>query len=113
MENNFEIILTDFETGAVRLSKQIDLNNIFNFNFELLKEVLTTIIKNQINLKKKFEEKFKKQDKTIESLNSKFIELNQKEIINFSPQNITKLDKRINKLETKIELINEELDKSK
>ena len=55
MENNYEIILTDFATGEVQLSKQAELNNLFNI--EHLKEVLTTIIKNQINLKKQFEEK--------------------------------------------------------
>ena len=111
MENNYEIILTDFATGEVQLSKQAELNNLFNF--ELLKEVLTTIIKNQINLKKQFEEKSLKQNKLLDTLNNKFIEFNQKEILNFSPQEFIKLKDRINKLEIKIEQINDELDKSK
>jgi hypothetical protein len=111
MENNYEIILTDFATGEVQLSKQAELNNLFNF--ELLKEVLTTIIKNQINLKKQFEEKSLKQNKLLDTLNNKFIEFNQKEILNFSPQEFIKLKERINKLEIKIEQINDELDKSK
>ena len=111
MENNYEIILTDFATGEVQLSKQAELNNLFNF--ELLKEVLTTIIKNQINLKKQFEEKSLKQNKLLDALNNKFIEFNQKEILNFSPQEFIKLKERINKLEIKIEQINDELDKSK
>lgn len=111
MENNYEIILTDFATGEVQLSKQAELNNLFNF--ELLKEVLTTIIKNQINLKKQFEEKSLKQNKFLDALNNKFIEFNQKEILNFSPQEFIKLKERINKLEIKIEQINDELDKSK
>ena len=108
---NYEIILTDFATGEVQLSKKAELNNIFNF--QLLKEVLATIIKNQINLKKQFEEKSLKQNKLIDTLNNKFIEFNQKEIFNFSPQELIKLNNRINKLETKIEQINDELDKSK
>ena len=111
MENNYEIILTDFATGEVQLSKQAELNNLFNF--ELLKEVLTTIIKNQINLKKQFEEKSLKQNKLLDALNNKFIEFNQKEILNFSPQEFIKLKERINKLEIKIEQINDELDKRK
>lgn len=111
MENNYEIILTDFATGEVQLSKQAELNNLFNF--ELLKEVLTTIIKNQINLKKQFEEKSLKQNKLLDTLNNKFIEFNQKEILNFSPHEFIKLKERINKLEIKIEQINDELDKSK
>ena len=111
MENNYEIILTDFATGEVQLSKQAELNNLFNF--ELLKEVLTTIIKNQINLKKQFEEKSLGQNKLLDALNNKFIEFNQKEILNFSPQEFIKLKERINKLEIKIEQINDELDKSK
>ena len=111
MENNYEIILTDFATGEVQLSKQAELNNLFNF--ELLKEVLTTIIKNQINLKKQFEEKSLKQNKLIDTLNNKFIEFNQKEILNFSPKELIKLTNRVNKLETKIGQINDELDKSK
>lgn len=111
MENNYEIILTDFATGEVQLSKQAELNNLFNF--ELLKEVLTTIIKNQINLKKQFEEKSLKQNKLLDALYNKFIEFNQKEILNFSPQEFIKLKERINKLEIKIEQINDELDKSK
>ena len=111
MENNYEIILTDFATGEVQLSKQAELNNLFNF--ELLKEVLTTIIKNQINLKKQFEEKSLKQNNLLDTLNNKFIEFNQKEILNFSPQEFIKLKERVNKLEIKIEQINDELDKSK
>ena len=111
MENNYEIILTDFSTGEVQLSKEAELNNIFNF--QLLKEVLTTIIKNQINLKQQFEQNSLKQNKLIDSLNNKFIELNQKEILNFSPQELIKLNDRVYKLEKKIEQINDELDKSK
>ena len=111
MENNYEIILTDFSTGEVQLSKEAELNNIFNF--QLLKEVLTTIIKNQINLKQQFEQNSLKQNKLIDSLNNKIIELNQKEILNFSPQELIKLNDRVYKLEKKIEQINDELDKSK
>ena len=68
MKNNYEIILTDFSTGEVQLSKEAELNNIFNF--QLLKEVLTTIIKNQINLKQQFEQNSLKQNKLIDSLNN-------------------------------------------
>ena len=98
MENNYEIILTDFETGAVKLSNKSDLNNIFTFNFDFLKEVLETIIKNQISLQKQFEEKSNSHDKNIEILNNKFIEFNnikQKEINSFS---LEELNNRLDKL---------------
>ena len=113
MENNYEIILTDFETGAVKLSNKSDLNNIFTFNFDFLKEVLETIIKNQISLQKQFEEKSNSHDKNIEILNNKFIEFNnikKKEINSFS---LEELNNRLDKLEKNIGQINEELDKSK
>ena len=113
MENNYEIILTDFETGAVKLSNKSDLNNIFTFNFDFLKEILETIIKNQISLQKQFEEKSNSHDKNIEILNNKFIEFNnikQKEINSFS---LEELNNRLDKLEKNIGQINEELDKSK
>ena len=113
MENNYEIILTDFETGAIKLSNKSDLNNIFTFNFDFLKEVLETIIKNQISLQKQFEEKSNSHDKNIEILNNKFIEFNnikQKEINSFS---LEELNNRLDKLEKNIGQINEELDKSK
>ena len=113
MENNYEIILTDFETGAVKLSNKSDLNNIFTFNFDFLKEILETIIKNQISLQKQFEEKSNSHDKNIEILNNKFIEFNnikKKEINSFS---LEELNNRLDKLEKNIGQINEELDKSK
>ena len=116
MENNYEIILTDFETGAVKLSNKSDLNNIFTFNFDFLKGILETIIKNQISLQKQFEEKSNSHDKNIEILNNKFIEFNnikQKEINSFSLEELTKVNNRLDKLEKNIGQINEELDKSK
>ena len=113
MENNYELILTDFQTSAVKLSNKSDLNNIFTFNFDFLKEILETIIKNQISLQKQFEEKSNSHDKNIEILNNKFIEFNnikQKEINSFS---LEELNNRLDKLEKNIGQINEELDKSK
>ena len=113
MENNYELILTDFQTGAVKLSNKSDLNNIFTFNFDFLKEILETIIKNQISLQKQFEEKSNSHDKNIEILNNKFIEFNnikKKEINSFS---LEELNNRLDKLEKNIGQINEELDKSK
>ena len=70
MENKPDIFLTDFETGIVSLSKNSDLNNILNFtyNFDLLKNVLSTIIKNQNNLKKEYDEKLQAQSEEIELL---------------------------------------------
>ena len=120
MENNTEIILTDFESGAISLSNSSDLNGLFNFNynFDLLKEVLTTVIKNQINLKNRLEEKGVEQQQIMNLLKTDIIQIKQSQKekndnFNFSKNDYDNLVKKINNLENQISKINEELDKSK
>ena len=123
MENNNDIILTDFETGILSLSKNSDLNNIFNFtyNFDLLKDVLSTIIKNQVNLKNQIHsmnEKYRTQSQMIESTKNEIIEIKQsqmekKETFKITEEDFNKINKRIDNFEKQILKINEELDKSK
>ena len=123
MENNNDIILTDFETGILSLSKNSDLNNIFNFtyNFDLLKDVLSTIIKNQVNLKNQIHsmnEKYRTQNQMIESTKNEIIEIKQsqmekKETFKITEEDFNKINKRIDNFEKQILKINEELDKSK
>ena len=120
MENNTEIILTDFESGAISLSNNSDLNGLFNFNynFDLLKEVLTTVIKNQINLKNRLEEKGVEQQQIMNLLKTDITQIKQSQKekndnFNFSKNDYDNLAKKINNLENQISKINEELDKSK
>ena len=122
MENNADIILTDFETGITTLSNNSDLNNIFNFtyNFDLLKEVLSTVIKNQVNLKNQLDERYKVQNQIMESLKGEIIEIKQaqgqfetKESFKITQEDYDRLNERINNFEIKISQINDELDKSK
>ena len=125
MENDVDIVLTNFETGDMSLMKNSDLNNLFNFtyNFDFLKEILITVIKNQISLKNQFDEKCKAQIDTIDSFKNDIIQNNQtgqtdqkkKEILfnNNIKENLDKINDKVNKLEIKIERINAELDKSK
>ena len=123
MDNNNDIILTDFETGILSLSKNSDLNNIFNFtyNFDLLKDVLSTIIKNQVNLKNQIHsmnEKYRTQSQMIESTKNEIIEIKQsqmekKETFKITEEDFNKINKRIDNFEKQILKINEELDKSK
>ena len=120
MENNTEIILTDFESGAISLSNNSDLNGLFNFNynFDLLKEVLTTVIKNQINLKNRLEEKGVEQQQIMNLLKTDITQIKQSQKekndnFNFSKNDYDNLIKKINNLENQISKINEELDKSK
>ena len=120
MENNTEIILTDFESGAISLSNNYDLNGLFNFNynFDLLKEVLTTVIKNQINLKNRLEEKGVEQQQIMNLLKTDITQIKQSQKekndnFNFSKNDYDNLVKKINNLENQISKINEELDKSK
>lgn len=120
MENNTDIILTDFQSGAIKLSNNSDLNGLFNFtyNFDLLKEVLTTVIKNQINLKNQLEEKGIEHNKIMASLKNDIIGVKKnqqvkKDTFKFSKSDFDKLNNKINNLEKQILKINEELDKSK
>ena len=122
MENNADIILTDFETGITTLSNNSDLNNIFNFtyNFDLLKEVLSTVIKNQVNLKNQLDERYKVQNQIMESLKGEIIEIKQaqgqfetKDSFKITQEDYDKLNERINNFEIKISQINDELDRSK
>ena len=123
MDNNNDIILTDFETGILSLSKNSDLNNIFNFtyNFDLLKDVLSTIIKNQVNLKNQIHsmnEKYRTQSQIIESTKNEIIKIKQsqmekKETFKITEEDFNKINKRIDNFEKQILKINEELDKSK
>ena len=113
-----DIVLTDFETGNISLANGTDLNNIFNFtiNFDLLKDVLTTLIKNQINLKYQLEEKYKVQTQIVESLKNEITDVKQselKETFKVTKEDFEKVNNRINNLEHKITKINQELDKSK
>ena len=102
---------------------KVSYNNIFNFtyNFDLLKEVLSTVIKNQVNLKKQLDERYKVQSHILESLKGEIIEIKQsqqdqfetKDDFKFTQEDYDKLNERINNFEKKISQINDELDKSK
>ena len=119
MENKPDIFLTDFETGIVSLSKNSDLNNILNFtyNFDLLKNVLSTIIKNQNNLKKEYDEKFQAQSEEIELLKQELEKINEengpKGRLRVSKNDFNELKGKVNDFEDKLAQINEALDISK
>ena len=102
-----DIVLTDFETGNISLANGTDLNNIFNFtiNFDLLKDVLTTLIKNQINLKYQLDEKYKVQTQIVESLKNEITDVKQselKETFKVTKEDFEKVNNRIKNLEHKI-----------
>ena len=119
MENKPDIFLTDFETGIVSLSKNSDLNNILNFtyNFDLLKNVLSTIIKNQNNLKKEYDEKLQAQSEEIELLKQELEKINEengpKGRLRVSKNDFNELKGKVNDFEDKLTQINEALDKIK
>ena len=119
MENKPDIFLTDFETGIVSLSKNSDLNNILNFtyNFDHLKNVLSTIIKNQNNLKKEYDEKFQAQSEEIELLKQELEKINEengpKGRLRVSKNDFNELKGKVNDFEDKLTQINEALDQSK
>ena len=50
-------IYTDLETDKITILTDLDLNSLFNlsYNFDLLKGIITTLLKNQQNLQKQCE----------------------------------------------------------
>ena len=56
------LMLTDIEPENITIVENLDLNALFNlsYNFDLLKGIISTILKNQETLKKQIENEKKK-----------------------------------------------------
>jgi chromosome segregation ATPase len=89
----------------------------FTYNFDLLKNVLSTIIKNQNNLKKEYDEKFQAQSEEIELLKQELEKINEengpKGRLRVSKNDFNELKGKVNDFEDKLTQINEALDQSK
>ena len=114
MEETAQLIFDEGES-EVTIIKDVDLNTLLNltYNFDILKNTIFTIFKNQENLLKKITKIYEinnEQNKLIESLEKKI----QEKYISKDEYNETKnnLESQIKALNLKISQIDEEFIKS-
>ena len=112
MNQQTEKMLKEISTGNVKVIKEIDLNDIFKFsyNFDLLKGLITAILKNQENLKSKIEkerETINEQSKIIEALKNDMKSMKENSI---SKEQYTNINTKINEI---VEQMNKTHEKTK
>ena len=122
MENqDNNIIIENIEPENITIVENLDLNALFNltYNFDLLKGIISTILKNQDTLKKQIENERRKnneQNRIIESLKSNIALIKEnsmtKEIFAPTKFQIDDMNIKTVQLEEKITIIEEELAKS-
>lgn len=83
MNNSNNLLLSDFEPDKILLYDDVDLNALFNFsyNFDLLKGIIGTLLKNQQALQKQIQQandENHEQNKTIIELRREIIEIQEK-----------------------------------
>ncbi len=104
-----EKILKEISAGNVKVIKELDLNDIFklSYNFDLLKGLLTAILKNQENLKSKLEkerETNNEQSKTIELLQNNIKSMKENYI---TKEQYTHVNSKINEIVEQLNIIGE------
>ena len=109
MNQQTEKMLKEISTGNVKVIKEIDLNDIFKFsyNFDLLKGLITAILKNQENLKSKIEkerETINEQSKIIEILKNDMKSMKENSI---SKEQYTNINSKINEIVEQMNKIHE------
>ena len=122
MTKTEDSILTDIQPENITVVENLDLNGLFNltYNFDLLKGIITTILKNQDILKKQIETERRKnneQNRTIESIKSNILLIKEKymtkEGFNPTKNQIDNINAKIIQTNDKISKIEEEIAKSK
>ena len=112
MNQQTEKMLKEISSGNVKVIKEIDLNDIFKFsyNFDLLKGLITAILKNQENLKAKIDkerETINEQSKIIETLKNDMKSMKENSI---SKEQYTNINTKINEI---VEQMNKTHEKTK
>ena len=114
--------IKDIDEENIKIVDNLDLNSLFNltYNFDLLKGVLTTILKNQETFKKQIEKEKKNnfdQSRAIESLKGNILSIKEnymtKEQFQPTKYQIDDINLKINQLDEKILQMEEEFAKSK
>ena len=108
MDKKNEKIVKDISTGYFAMVKELDLNELFKltYNFDLLKGLITSMLKNQESLKNQIEketEKNNEQNTIIENLKND-IELMQEKFMTkeSAKAQINEINNNINKIEEEI-----------
>lgn len=109
MNQQTEKMLKEISSGNVKVIKEIDLNDIFKFsyNFDLLKGLITAILKNQENLKSKIDkerETINEQSKIIETLKNDMKSMKENSI---SKEQYTNINNKINEIVEQMNKIHE------
>ena len=116
------MVLKDISPDNITIVDNLDLNTLFNlsYNFDILKGIISTILKNQESLQMQIEKEKKvnrDQYKTIESLKSNIISIKEKyiskETFDEAQNHVDKIKLKMNQIDEKLLLIEEEFTKSK
>ena len=115
MNTSNNIIFADIDPDKISIYNDVDLNALFNFtyNFDLLKGIIGTLLKNQQNLQKQIDFANylnKEQDKTITSLKNEIIEIKEKYTLR---QDHVSLQDQVKLMLSTYQAYDDELSKSK
>ena len=114
MDSSKNLILADIDPDKITIYNDIDLNALFNFsyNFDLLKGITETLLKNQQNLQKQIEIANSinhDQDKTILALRNEIIDIKEKYSLK---EDYVKVQDQMKKINEIFPFYDEELAKS-
>ena len=121
-KNKSNTILMDISPDNITIVDNLDLNTLFNlsYNFDILKGIIFTILKNQESLQMQIEKEKKvnkDQYKAIESLKSNIISIKEKyiskESFNETQYHVDKIEAKTNQIDEKLLLIEDGFTKSK
>ena len=115
MDSSKNLIIAEDPDKIITIYNDVDLNALFNFsyNFDLLKGIIGTLLKNQQNLQKQIELANSinhEQDKTIIALRNEIIDIKEKYTLRDDFVEIQDQMKKINEI---FPVYDEELAKSK
>ena len=115
MDSSNNLIFANIDPDRISIYNDVDLNALFNFtyNFDLLKGIIGSLLKNQQNLQKQIEIANyinNEQDKTILSLKSEIIEIKEKYTLR---QDFVALQDQVKKMLDTYQAYDDELAKSK
>ena len=115
MDNTNNLLFENNDPDRISIYNEVDLNALFNFsyNFDLLKGIIGTLLKNQQNLQKQIEFANylnNEQDKTITSLRNEIKEIQEKYTLK---QDFMEVKDQIKKVNEIYSVYDEELAKSK
>ena len=115
MDKSNNLVLENIDPDKITIFNEVDLNALFNFsyNFDLLKGIIGTLLKNQQNLQRQIEfanYMNNEQDKTITSLKNEITEIKEKYTLR---QDFVEVKDQIKKFNEIYSAYDEELAKSK